>query len=424
METFRQNQLIDKVDIATRFDYFEQYIQANETLARIRFHDALGRMHQVVLSDWFLEFINNRIIPVFTKLGMDEALIWSIFTMAAPSWESMQPSAVRGIWFNSFYIRVLEEVKRELLRKSEQKQSINGKSTTKAARDFKTAVNRSLFRDKQMDIIGDLSFSWIILPRAYQLLEEQNARTLNGYLKYLCQKAHPAFHRLMIRIIIEYVGNFALKFMNPNQGRQWMLNILFYGYVATFWKTLRQPPKGMEDMQICSIYLQWVRNFLVNAAQNEREKLIIFAQMVSALDRVFIPTGMSGRTQALIDQTDGLMVALRHGNPGLQSAVRSLSASSLIASGSIYDGSRFVMVPTVLAALLQNLKQRYLQEAPAIRQSIRQLLHTLAATFRTIQGEFSYGEPHTHSKLRFAATRSENMVRDFIDYINNIRQEP
>lgn len=60
METFRQNQLIDKVDIATRFDYFEQYIQANETLAQIRFYDALGRMHQVVLSDWFLEFINNR----------------------------------------------------------------------------------------------------------------------------------------------------------------------------------------------------------------------------------------------------------------------------------------------------------------------------------------------------------------------------
>lgn len=413
MNTTQLRQSIDTMVGSARFEKFERYLKANETIARSRLHDALKETKPVVLSDWFFDFIKNRIVPLFAEFGMEEALTWSMFKMAAPSWESMQPAAVEGIWFNPFYIRVIEETKSRLNQKPEYERRAHEEKTARNIKALSSAGKTEQLADELLDLIHNLSFSWVILPRSYRLLEKDNARTLTGYLRYLGRETNSDFRQLMIRIMIEYVGNFAMKYMNPCRNRQRMLNILFYGYAAAFWKTLRKPPAGLENMTICRNYLLWARSFQLNVGQMDYAKSLMLTRMDSALIHVFSRSNAFGLSRSSVDRIDGIWVALRHGKPGLLEALRYLGRGNPLSLSRSPGGIPYATVPGAVSTLLTGLKQGYQEESLATQQTIRQFLKKLKENYRSGHGKSAIKTTETDITFQFVSLRVERMVNEF-----------
>ena len=48
-----------------------------------------------------------------------------------------------------------------------------------------------------------------------------------------------AFEKIMARILIEFIGNYSLKFINSSLPKKQMIEAIFYGYAIMFWKNLQ-----------------------------------------------------------------------------------------------------------------------------------------------------------------------------------------
>ena len=69
------------------------------------------------------------------------------------------------------------------------------------------------------------------------------------------------FRKILSRITIEFVGNYTLKYISESHPKGQMIDALFYGYAAMFWRNLRSPPNGFEDGLICKNFLYWMKSF-------------------------------------------------------------------------------------------------------------------------------------------------------------------
>ncbi len=395
------------------FDSFERGLKSSEDDAREKYLTSLQKMDKVVLSDWFFRFLRSRVIPVLNRIGYEESFEWAIFRMTAPSWETMGPISDKEIWFNPTLIRAMEDIRVGVLLKSDNDSKRELPRNQKNQKRPGSQAKREIDFSDLEGLISDISTSWIILPRAYHLLEKQNSRILAGYLRYLNRETNRAFWRILAGITIEFVGNFALKYISDSHDRDRMINVLFYGYAAMFWKNLRNPPKGLEDMRICDSFFHWSRHFMKRSSYINADKKKTIDAMAKDRDKVFPVTNAFGTTKGKVEDYGSILVALRHGEKGIETAVKTFGIGGRLLVDQTDSHLPFTHVPYVLWNVLQGLREHFPAETLATRKTIRTFLLRLKNDYDSGHVKSFLHGGESDRSLKFTGPRVLQMVRHF-----------
>jgi hypothetical protein len=230
---------------------------------------------------------------------------------------------------------------------------------------FKTAQPEKLAKE-----FDDMSLSWIVLPRAYDLLEKDH-----------------------------------------------MVDALFYGYATMFWKNLITPPIGLEDGLIFDSYLRLARMIHDRFASSNRDMTKTTEKMEREKEKIFPTYNIFGLAHQRHDDVNRFFVALRHGIPGVESVVRFFGIGGPLLRDKTDGRLPYVAVPMTLSALFRLIKKRYRFETPRTRRSIREFLFRLGSNYHLdhIRMVFSGSEPP--KVLRFVGPRVFKMVQDLAPLI-------
>ena len=175
---------------------------------------------------------------------------------------------------------------------------------------------------KLFEDFDDISLSWIILPRAYDLLEKDHSRYMLIYIKSLDKETESEFMRILARIIIEFVGNYSLKYIDDVQLKDQMVDALFYGYATMFWKNLRNPPGGLEDGLVFESFFRWAKMIHGRFASTNRDMARTTERMEEEKKKTFPVYNAFGFSHHNHYDVHRFFVALRHGISGVESVVR------------------------------------------------------------------------------------------------------
>lgn len=226
---------------------------------RKKFTAAAATLPEADMPGWLMRFLEDRMVPKLAVIGIDPDLSWALFKIAAPAWEHMGPIDSKAIYFHPALMQELTDIRSGYLNASRQNSEKRRLLAAMNSQDRFEMVEESTDPRHLFHMLADIATSWIILPRAFGHLEEKHARWLPGYLAYLEKEDRSAFADILKRIIIEFVGNFALKFSRPDYPREGIEETVFYGYAAMFWKNLSSPARGAGDAVISKNFLRWLQ---------------------------------------------------------------------------------------------------------------------------------------------------------------------
>ncbi|MEN8231781.1 MAG: hypothetical protein ABFR35_03750 [Thermodesulfobacteriota bacterium] len=351
-----------------------QIIAQNEQKARARYLSAVQHIDNEPHPAWFNDFLEQSVLPLLVRVGFDRDIAGSLFRISASAWKSMGPVTDPKLRLHPALARDLRKIRRDIV---------------------------------------PHPITWIILPRAHSFLTKEDSHCLIVYLQYLNRETNLAFEKILARILIEFIGNYSLKFISSSLPKKKMMEAIFYGYAAMFWKNLKQPPPGLEDLLIFRNYLSWARAFKNRVSCKDAEKEAVVAEM-EEIENKILPD-RNTRTLACGKNLDAsrLLITLRHGRPGINHAVRHFTMNSTSLCGSSHDQLSCRTLPRQINTLFRELRNSYDRETPRTRDFIHTFLMELKTAYnpRTVRPNLS-GQT-APDDLAFTQRRMACMVQDF-----------
>ena len=402
------------IDSSDSLAPIETWFRQCELAAQRRFTATLADLKPVRPSDWFLKMLDRRILPALRGVGFERALAKSIMTLAAPAWESMGRLPANGSLLYPELTRRIEEIRDSTPSRSFQRPQDPGsrRPTRQAELISLAAINAEPAR--LFTLFESITTSWLVLPRTRRTLTRKDSRCLLIYLRHLDAAQNPAFRKALARVLIEYIGNFTLKYRHFSYPESSTQTALFFSYAALFWKNLRRPPLGREDDLICDHFFRWARRLRNNHRLPNPEMDAAFKQMSTARKALFpkpdafgrLPENSRYRPQALV-------MALRSGEEGIASVLRCLGPSANLYKDTTACRISYCQVPAALQSLLRIIQRCWKTETPATRKNIRKCLFRLAASYRPVLQKALESDHPGSSSLRFAAVRAGRMIHSF-----------
>jgi hypothetical protein len=278
-----------------------QQIETFERDAREKYDAALSRLSVEKPANWFLHILNKSILPPLSSIGFDKQLSRTLFQIALPAWQGMGPSVDDCLWIHPSLTRDIDEIRKSVLNKAEEKEKTEKALAKMSNLEIHDHLRRSMAPENLTSLLDDISTSWIILPRAYSLLQKSDGCCLISYFKYLEKEDSPDFRKILARIVTEFLANYSLKFAGVKQPEKTISEVIFYGYVAMFWKNLGHPPEGPEELAIHRNFLGWVQAFQKRSKSISSEMRATVTEMV-AMEKTLLPSNhnQSGREGKLI----------------------------------------------------------------------------------------------------------------------------
>ncbi len=126
-------------------------------------------MQSEVLTDRLNRVLKLRVVPKLGRIGFDDQLCWTLFTMTASAWELIERFGDNIELIHPDFTAKLREIRRGILsysRKKSEAISILGEMDPQTTFSL---INKSMDPAKLCDDLQNISLSWIILPRAYDL---------------------------------------------------------------------------------------------------------------------------------------------------------------------------------------------------------------------------------------------------------------
>ncbi len=391
---------------------FEEQIESFEQDAQERYYTAIQSMQTVALSDRFNRLLELSIIPTLGRIGFDEHLCRVLFKMTAPVWKSIGPVGDDVELMYPVFLKDMGEIRRGIIsksRKNSRARSILDEMNPQATYSL---INRAMHPAKLFEDIDDISLSWIILPRAYDLLEKDHSRYMLIYIRTLDKETEYEFTRILARIIIEFAGNYSLKYIDDVQLKNKMVDALFYGYATMFWKNLRNPPGGLEDGLVFESFFRWANMIHGRFAPTNRDMARTTGRMKKEKEKTFPVYNAFGLAHHNHYDVRRFLVALRHGIPGVESVVRYFGIGGPLLKNKTDGRLPYVSVPKTLSVLFRQIKKRYHIETPRTRKSIREFLSRLGSNYslERIKTVRSGGE--LSESLRFVGPRVQSLIHD------------
>ncbi|MBW2562775.1 MAG: hypothetical protein JRE29_01855 [Deltaproteobacteria bacterium] len=391
---------------------FEEQIESFEQEAHKKYYTAIENMQMAVLSDRFNRLLELKIIPTLGRIGFDEQLCRVLFKMTAPAWKLIGPVGDDVELMYPILIKNLGEIRKGIIsnsRKNSRTRSILGEMDPQKTY---SVINRTMHPAKLREDFDDISLSWIILPRTYDLLEKEHSRYILIYIKSLDKETESEFTRILARIIIEFVGNYSLKYLDDVQLRDQMVDALFYGYATMFWKNLMNPPGGLEDGLVFESFFRWAKMIHGRFASTNRDMARTTERMEEEKEKTFPIYNAFGLAHHNHYDVHRFFVALRHGIPGVESVVRYFGIGGPLLKNKTDGRLPYVAVPKTLNVLFREIRKRYRFERPRTKKSIREFLSRLRSNYNLerIKTVLSGGEPP--EALRFVGPRVLSMIQD------------
>ena len=246
-----------------------------------------------------------------------------------------------------------------------------------------------------------ITTSWLTLPRAYRTLTADDALCLPIYLRCLDNESDPFFRNTLTRVVIEYIGNFTLKYCRASLSREKTAAALFFGFTAMFWKNLRKPPAGRQEENICNHFFRWAHRLSRNTPRPCASMDQTAARMSSVLRLVFPQADAFDRIPVCgWYQPQISLLALRQGRSGSAAVLRCLGPSASLYKNATACHIAYTQVPACLQALLRTLRKHWKTESSATHSNIRK---RACAADRPVA-----------PVLRFIAPRTKEMIQPFI----------
>ena len=318
-----------------------------EAAAREKCLAAIEGLPAIKVEDWFIRLLDSQIIPALIRIGFDESFARLLFQTAASGWQRLGPFPNKCTLFHPALIKNLKSVRNEMI----------------------------------SDAGSQSDSSWITLPRVYHFLKEEHSAYLLCYLDHLAVEPESEFRRILTRIIIEFVGNYTLKYRNSIFPRCLIDSALFYGYEAMFWKNLRDPPPGFEEDLIFDHCLRWTKLLRTKCADLNDDMVQSIRQMEAYRQKVMLVEDNFPLTDNKNPDLGRLFVTLRHGRPGAEAAINFLGNWLYSSRKDSAGRSLSARLPAALHNLFYTMKIKLPVESPQVQKSLRKFLIGLRENF-------------------------------------------
>ncbi len=390
----------------------QSQITSFELEAKARCHSAQRRLVTEKPASWFLPILEDNILPSLSQIGIDRRLGKALFQIGCRSWQRMGPSVNNCLWIHPSLTRSILEIRNGLLIEAEKREKAKFEFNILDRQQRYEYISRSMSPANLSSQLDDIFPSWIILPRAFSLLKENDGCCLISYLKYTGREKNSDFRKLIIRIVIEFLANYSLKFAGASQCSKAVAEVIFYGYAAMFWKNLQQPPEGCEELAIYKNFLHWMKTYKKRAETLSNTMQRTLDDMVG-MEEVLFPAGY---LNTLPDhkkmEYDKISILFRHGTRGLEGVCR------------YFDVGEPNLVPTefpprskvkALTLLIQDIKDWYETETGKTQESTLLFLKHLKASLRAPLPQHQPIGSNTSSKqMDFMNRRLWYVIDDFI----------
>lgn len=349
-------------------------IVQHEQKARKSHLSAVKQIGNVPVPACFNDFLEESILPSLVQSGFERDIAENIFRISASAWKLMGLATDPKIRFHPALVRHIQEI--------------------------------------HQDIISNPRI-WIIHPRAHSFLTKGDSLCLLVYLQHLGKITNPVLKKILARLLIEFIGNYSLKFIDSALPEKQVIDAVYYGYVAMFWKNLRQPPPGQEDLLIFRNFLSWVKTYQKKLARKEPEKEAVIAEMEKIADRILPDRNTCISFPGKDPEADSLHITLRHGRPGINYAVQHFSMTKFSLCHNAHDLLSYRMLPKQINTLFRELRHSYPLETPRTRVFIQAFLTELKTAYSPHPVRPNLTRQTPQYNLDFTYNRIACMVQDF-----------
>ena len=367
---------------------FDDRLLALEKSARYRYAKILESLTFKKLPGWFDQMLDDSVLPVLHRIGFDAPISKVLFKIASSSWKLMGPLNEKIVAFQPVIDQQIEEVRQGLELKARKNRNLFARSAVGLPQIISGTMKNNASTEDLFDLFDEIATPWIILPRAFRFLEKRQCHYLPVYLKTIDREIREPCLKLFSRIAVEFVGNFSLKFADKHHPPDQLTKLLFYGYSALFWKTLRCPPGNLENSAAFDIFLAWICRLMRKTDFLGSEEATSINRMIKMKAMTFPAKNISRPQIRGTPDISHFMVTLRHGLIGIKTILKYFAIDQFLETRQI--GNRFACpsVQNEVQGLLHLIQTKYHLESKQTQKNIKLFIGCLRSAYSRVQSEF------------------------------------
>lgn len=374
---------------------FDDRLLAWENIARSRFSKILESLTFKKPPRWFDQMLDHSILPTLHRIGFDEPISKVVFKIALSSWKLMGPLNEKIVAFHPMINQQVEEVRQGLELKTRKNSDLFPRSTGALPLPISGTIKGIASPENLFDLLDEITTSWIILPRIFRFLKKRQCRYLPVYLKTIDREPREFCLKLFSRIAVEFVGNFSLKFADRHHPPDQVAKLLFYGYSALFWKTLRYPPENLENSAAFDNFFNWLCKLVNKSDFLGNDESTFLNHMIKMKTMTFPTRNFNSPQFHCVPDNSLFIVTLRHGFIGIAAILKYFGVDQFIETRQ--SGSRFgcQSIQNEVQGLLHIIQAKYHLESKATREHIKLFIVRLRSAYKLMQPDL----PETEKNL-------------------------
>jgi hypothetical protein len=340
------------------------------------------------LPEWFDQMLDQRFFPALNRIGFDPAISKGFFEIASSSWCRMGPADDNIIAFHPKIDREIEEVRQGLNHKIR-----NGHRFSHFVASTPSSISGTIHENHSpnhlFDLFKEVATPWIVLPRASGFMEKDQCRYLPAYLTTIAREPQEPFLMLFGRITVEFMGNYSLKFAASCHPPHRIAKLLFHAYAGLFWKTLRCPPRNLENSAVFDIYLSWLTRLAGKSEYlGDAEHRAI--NCMKTMKKLAFPATAANQF-GKIDSADSsrFMVTLRHGCFGKAAVLKYFGIDQFLKTKQHAGRFQSSSFRNDLHGLLQTIQTGYHLESSQTRGYLQRFMDCLRSSFELSESDRS-----------------------------------
>ena len=374
---------------------FDEQLFALEKIARCKYSKILESLTFKKPPRWLDQMLDHSILPTLHRMGFDEPISKAVFKIASSAWKLMGPLNEKIAAFHPTIIQQIEEVRQGLEIKIRKNSNTLPRSTGARAQFISGTIMSVASPENLFELFDEIATPWIILPRAFRFLKENECRYLPVYLKTIERETQELCLGLFNRIIVEFVANFSLKFADRHHPPDQLAKLLFYSYSALFWKTLRCPPENLENSIAFDNFFDWLCKLVRRSDFLGNEECTYVSHMIKMKSMTFPARNSSSHQPQSKSDISRFIVTLRHGCIGIKTILKYFGIDQFLETRQ--SASRFASPTTQneVQRLLHIISTKYHLESKQTREHIKLFIGRLRSAYARIQP----GHPITEKKI-------------------------
>ena len=371
---------------------FDDRLLALEKIARCRYSEILEYLTFKKFPGWFDQMLDHRLLPTLHRIGYDAPISKVLFKIAPSSWKLMGPLNEKIVACHPMITQQIEEVRQGIELKACNNHNMLPRSAGELPQIISGTMKDTASTENLFDLFDEIATPWIILPRAFRFMEKRQCSYLPVYLVKIDRVTQQLSLKLFSRIAVEFVGNFSLKFADRHHPPDQITKLLFYGYSALFWKTLRWPPNNLVNSAAFDNFFAWISRLMRKTDFLGHEERTSIKRMIKMKAMTFPARDFSRPQIRGKPDISRFMVTLRHGIIGVTAILKYFGIDQFLETRQI--GNRFACpsVQNEVYDLLHVIRTKYHLESKQTRESIKLFMRCLRSAYALTQSDFHQTE--------------------------------